>query len=149
MGCDFSHPLSYMHSIIGFGNTQQKNKGSYTNSTFRKWVELIDMGNSTLGPSLRNSLRASPLLWINPTPIYVHIPQQLASHFTIKIQKYNLHIHRLVIATHYIYIKHYLKWGLWWGCFIPHPLQLCVVLGAQYTNIHIQIYITMLKEIKL
>jgi hypothetical protein len=51
MGCDFSHPPSYMYSMIDFGNTQSKKlEGSYTNINFRKWVELIDMGNSPLGP---------------------------------------------------------------------------------------------------
>jgi hypothetical protein len=52
MGCDFSHPPSYMYSMIGFGNTQSKIRRFIYNKNLGKWVELIYMGNSPLDPSL-------------------------------------------------------------------------------------------------
>jgi hypothetical protein len=51
MGCDFSHPPSYMNSMIGFGNTQQQTKGLHTMIIFfGMWVGLIPMHKTPLGP---------------------------------------------------------------------------------------------------
>jgi len=51
MGCDSSHPSSYMSLMIGFGNTQKKNRRLYTMIIILgMWVGLIPMNNSPLGP---------------------------------------------------------------------------------------------------
>jgi hypothetical protein len=41
---------------------------------FRNVGELIETGNSPLDPSLIHSHGPSPLLWINSSPISVHVP---------------------------------------------------------------------------
>jgi hypothetical protein len=51
MGCDSSHPPSYMSLMIGFGNTQQQIRRLYTMIIISgMWVGLIPMNNSPLDP---------------------------------------------------------------------------------------------------
>jgi hypothetical protein len=53
MGCDSSHPPSYMYSMIGFGNTQQQNRRFTQNIKIRKKDLGIKLMNKTpfLDPS--------------------------------------------------------------------------------------------------
>jgi hypothetical protein len=48
-GCDHSHTPSYMYSMIVFGNTQSKNQKVHIQvESLGKWVKLIYMDNFPL-----------------------------------------------------------------------------------------------------
>ena len=62
MGCDHSHPPSYMSLMIGLSYTQSTNKRLHAKiKNSGMWVGLIPMNNSPLDPSL---------LWNHSPPLF-------------------------------------------------------------------------------